>query len=196
LVQNTCSTTLAAAGSCSAGIVFTPSANGVATGTFNVSSSAFVTAAVAVLTGNGGAAGSVQLQPVTLSFPATGVGNSSSPQTLTLTNNGAVALSGLTLSTSSGFQLASTTCTATLAVGTSCLAQVLFSPASAGQQTGNLTVTSAALPASIQVPLSGTGFDFSLQMNGPASKTISSGQAATFTLVVATMSGSAGTFTF
>jgi hypothetical protein len=196
LVQNTCSTNLAAAGSCSTGIVFTPSANGVATGTFNVSSSAFVTAAVAVLTGNGGAAGSVQLQPVTLSFPATGVGNSSSPQTLTLTNNGAVALSGLTLSISSGFQLASTTCTATLAVGTSCLAQVLFSPASAGQQTGNLTVTSAALPASIQVPLSGTGFDFSLQMNGPASKTISSGQAASFTLVVATMSGSAGTFTF
>jgi len=196
LVQNMCSTSLAAASSCSTGIVFTPSANGVATGTFHVSSSAFVTAAVAVLTGTGGAAGSIQLQPSMLAFPATGVGNTGSSQTLTLTNNGALALSALTLSISSGFQLASTTCTGTLAIGTSCLAQVLFSPVSAGQQTGNLTVASAALPASVQVPLSGTGFDFSLQLNGSASKTISSGQAASFTLGIATMSGSAGTFTF
>ena len=145
LVQNTCSATLAAGGSCSTGVVFTPTANGVVTGALTVSSSAFVIAATASLTGIGGAAGSVQMQPASLSFPATGVGGASATQTVALTNIGAIALAGLTLSTSSGFQLASTTCTSSLAVGASCTAQVAFSPSSAGQQTGNLTISSSTL---------------------------------------------------
>jgi hypothetical protein len=196
LVQNTCSSTLAAASSCSAGIAFTPSANGIATGTLNVSSSAFVTAAVAVLSGTGGAAGSIQLQPPTLTFPPTSVGSVSAPQTVTLTNNGLEALTTLTISPSNGFQLASTSCTATLSIGASCTVQVASAPVSAGQQTGNLTVASPALAATIQASLSGMGFDFSLQLNGQSSQTISSGQTATYTLNLATMSGSSGTFTF
>jgi hypothetical protein len=196
LVQNACGTTLAAGSSCTSGIAFTPSANGVITGTLNVSSSAFVTAAVATLTGTGGAAGSVQMQPGTLTFPETGVGSTSAAQTVTLTNNGVEALSALTLSTSSGFQLGSTTCPPSLAVGAGCTVQVTFAPAAAGQHTGDLTIASSALATSAQLSLSGMGFDFSLSSNGQSSQTVSSGQTASFTFNLATMGGSSGTFIF
>jgi hypothetical protein len=196
LVQNACGSTLSAGGSCTSGVVFTPSVNGVVTGALNVSSSALATAAVATLSGTGGAAGSVQMLPATLTFPSTGVGSNSAAQTVSLTNNGNEALSALTLSTSNGFQLGSTSCTASLAVGASCTAQVAFAPASAGQQTGNLTVASSALATNAQLPLSGMGFDFSLSPNGQSSQTVSSGQTAGFALNLATMSGSSGTFTF
>jgi hypothetical protein len=196
LVENTCASTLAAGGSCTAGILFTPSSNCVVTGSLNVSSSAFATAAVATLTGTGGAAGSVQMQPSALLFPATGVDSTSAPQTVSLTNNGVGALSPLTFSTSSGFQLGSTTCTASLPVGASCTVEVVFAPVSAGQQTGNLTVASSSLAASAQVPLSGMGFDFSMSPNGQSSQTVSSGQTASFALSLATMGGASGAFTF
>ncbi len=196
LVQNTCSAVLAAGVSCSTGILFTPTANGVVTGALTVSSSAFATAATTSLTGIGGAAGSVQVQPTSLSFRVTGVGGASDAQNVIFINNGTVALAGLSLSTSSQFQIASTTCTSSLAVGASCTAQIAFSPSSAGQQTGSLTVSSSDLATHTQVSLSGMGFDFSISSAGHSSLTIASGQTATFTINLATMSGSSGTFTF
>jgi hypothetical protein len=196
LVLNTCNATLAAGGSCSTGVVFTPTANGVVTGALTVSSSAFVTAATTSLTGIGGAAGSVRVQPASLAFPTTGVGGTSATQNVVFTNNSAITLAGLTLSTSSGFQLGSTTCSSSLAVGASCTAQVAFSPSSAGQQTGNLTISSSTLAVPTQVSLSGVGFDFSVSSVGQSSQTVSSGQTASFTINLATMNGSSGAFTF
>jgi hypothetical protein len=196
LVQNTCSTTLAAGGSCSTGVVFLPTANGVVTGALTVSSSALVTAATVSLTGTGGAAGSVLVQPASLVFPTTGVGGSSATQNVALTNNGPMPLTGLSLSTSTGFQLASTTCTSSLAVGASCIVQVAFSPSNAGQQAGNLTISSSTLAATTPVILSGMGFDFSVTSAGQGNQTVSSGQTASFTFSLATMSGSSGTFSF
>ena len=196
LVQNTCISTLAAGGSCSTGVVFTPRADGVVTGALTVSSSVFAVSAMASLTGIGGAAGAVQVQPASLSFQATGVGGTSTPQSVVFTNSGTVALSGLTLSTSTQFQLASTTCTSSLAAGSSCTVQVDFSPSSTGQQTGSLRLSSSALAADTQVPLSGIGFDFSFSPAGQSSLTVASGQTARFTFNIATISGSSGSFTF
>jgi len=59
-----------------------------------------------------------------------------------------------------------------------------------------LTLTSSAVAASEQAGLSGMGFDFAAALSGSSSQTVSSGQAASFTLVLTTMSGSSGTFTF
>ena len=196
VVQDTCGSILAAGGSCSTGVVFTPTSNGVIAGALTVSSSSFAIAATATLSGIGGAAGSVQVQPGSLNFSTTGVGSASSPQTVTLTNSGSVPLAGLALSTSSGFQVASTTCIGLLASGTSCTAQVIFSPSSAGQQTGNLTISSSDLAANTQVALSGMGFDFSISSNGQSGQTVSSGQAASFTLNLEPLNDSSGTFTF
>lgn len=196
LVQNSCSSSLAAGASCTTGVVFTPAGNGSVTGALTASSSSFTNSASAVLTGIGGAAGSVQVQPASLIFAVTGVGTISAVETVTLTNSGSMALGGLTLSTSAGFQIASTTCGASLSVGASCTAQIAFAPSSAGQQTGNLTVSSSALATATQVALAGMGFDFSISTQGQSSQTVASGQTAGFVVALTPMSGSSGTFTF
>jgi hypothetical protein len=146
LAQNTCGTSLAAAASCSVGVIYTPTANGASAGALTIASS--LNAATIILGGIGGAAGSVQLQPALLTFSTTGVGSGSAAQIVTVTNAGPVALANLAMNVSSGFQLASTSCTPLLAVGATCTAGVTFNPATAGQQTGNLTLTSSAMAAS------------------------------------------------
>ncbi|HZB88993.1 MAG TPA: choice-of-anchor D domain-containing protein [Terracidiphilus sp.] len=194
LAQNTCGSTLAGGASCTAGVVFTPVSNGSVTATLGVSSTN-LNAVVVVLTGVGGAAGSVQLQPASLVFPVTAVGSTSSAQPLTLTNTSAVALTGLVLTVSSGFTLTANTCTSTLAAGASCSVNVTFAPASAGAQTGMLTVASSALPSSVTAALSGAGFDFTV-VAGTASQTVASGQTAAFTMNLTPLGGSGATFSY
>ncbi len=194
LTQNNCGTNLAAAASCSVGVVYTPTTNGDSAGALTIASS--VNAATVILNGIGGAAGSLQLHPSLLTFPTTGVGTTSGVQTVTVTNTGPVAFEDLAVSVSSGFQLTSTTCTSMLAMGASCSAGITFNPGTAGQQTGNLTLTSSAMATGAQAGLSGMGFDFTVTLSGSSSQTVSSGQTASFTLVLTTMGGSSGTFTF
>jgi hypothetical protein len=196
LTQNACGSTLAAGASCSTGIVFTAVANGTATGSLTVSSTAFATPVALPMSGTGGAAGAVQIQPALLNFSTTGVGTVSASQQLTIANTGTVALTDLALAVSSGFQLAATTCTATLAPGATCTGTVVFAPTNVGQQSGNLTVSSSALAANAQAPLSGMGFDFSVSVTGNSSQTVSSGQTARYTLELSPTNGSSGTFTF
>jgi hypothetical protein len=196
LTQNGCGNSLAAQASCTAGIAFTPVANGTAAGSLTVSSTSFASPARVSLSGTGGAAGTAQIQPGVLSFGTTGVGATSATQTVTITNTGSVAFADLGVSVTSGFQLAATTCTASLAPGAACTATVAFAPTSAGQQNGSLTVSSSLLAASVQAPLSGMGFDFTAGLTGGSSQTVSSGQTARYTLTLSPMNGSSGTFTF
>jgi hypothetical protein len=196
MVQNTCGSSLTPGASCAVGVIFTPTANGIVTGDLTVSSSMFITASTLALSGTGGAAGLVQLQPGLLNFSTTGVGLVSSSQTVTLTNSGAVSLSNLALSASSGFQLTGNTCGSTLAPAANCTVAVSFAPANTGLQTGNLSVSSSMLAASAQVALSGTGFDFSTTFSGSSTQTVSSGQTALYTLVLSPAGGAGATFTF
>ena len=183
--------------SCATGIVFTPIADGVAIGTLTVSSSSVANPAVSALTGIGGAAGTVLIQPSLLKFSATGVGTVSSTQLVTVTNSSAVTLSDL------GSQLhpvdsglPTPPASSHLAPGASCTATVTFAPANAGQQTGYLTIRSSMLPSAVQVPLSGMGVDFSAAVSGGSSQVIASGQTARYTVVLSPLNGSSGTFAF
>ena len=196
LTQNTCGSSLAPAASCSVGVVFTPAANGVVNGTLAISSTTFAGPTNAALVGIGGAAGSVQAQPGSLAFPSTGVGLTATSKALTLTNNGLLALTNLNLATSAAFAIASTTCGSSLDPGAACTLQIAFAPLTAGEQTGTLTAASGALAVPLQTPLSGIGFDFTLGISGQSSKTVSSGQTATYTLALTPLNGSTGTFTF
>ena len=196
LAKNTCGSSLGPGTSCSTEIVFTPIANGVVSGTLSVSSSIFTSPAIAGLTGAGGAAGSIQVQPGFMQFPLTGVGLTGTPQSLVLTNNSPVTLADLKLSTSPGFAATFTTCGTSLEAETTCVVQIAFAPTNAGQQRGSLTITSASLAAPAEVALSGIGFDFILETAGPTSKTVSSGQTATYMLTLAPLNGTTGTFVF
>jgi hypothetical protein len=88
------------------------------------------------------------------------------------------------------------TCAASLAPGASCAAGVEFVPTAAGAQTGNLTVSSSALPSATTVALNGMGFDFTVTFLGSSMQSVASGQTALYTLVLTPLSGSAGAFTF
>ncbi len=195
VTASTCTATLAAESSCVAAVTFTPTASGAATGTLTAATSNAGSATVA-LSGSTGGAGALQVQPSLLTFPTTGIGTVSSAQTVTLTNTGTIALPAFVLAISSGFETTANTCPASLAVGASCTVGVAFNPASTGSQTGTLSVSSSALALTQQVVLSGTGFDFTVAVSGSPSQTVSSGQAANFTLVLTPLNGSSGTFSF
>ena len=105
-----------------------------------------------------------QAQPVTLS--ATGlqfwgvvVGNSSGPQTLTLTNNQGVALNISNISVSGDFSQTNTcgTLPAQLGPNANCRISITFSPTAKGQRVGTLTITDDAPNNPQTANLSGTG---------------------------------------
>lgn len=192
--QYSCVGALAAGASCTVGVSFVPAASGAATGTMTVSSASIATAATVTLSGTGAASASLEVSPASISFPATGVGQSSSPITVTVTNEGSVdSVTGLTLTAPAGFSLVNDTCAATLAPGASCTVGVEIAPQSAGAATGSLAVAASGL-AGQTVALAGTGFDFTIAILGAGSQTVSSGQTASYTLVLTTLGGSQGTF--
>ena len=192
--QYTCTGTLAAGASCTIGVSFVPTVSGPATGTMTLSSAAIATAATVTLSGTGAVGASLQVSPGSISFPPTGVGQSSSPITLTVTNEGtADSVNGLTLTAPAGFKLVNNTCAATLAPGASCASGVVFAPLTAGMTTGSLAIAATGMPGQA-VELTGMGFDFTIAVSGANSQTVSSGQDASYTLVLTTLSGSQGTF--
>ena len=203
LVQNTCGSSLASGASCSTGVIFSPSLNGPYTGTLTIASPSLTASASVPLSGTGGTPGSVQALPSIVNFTnqsgssEIGVGLMSAPVTVTITNPDNVnSLGSFALAVTAGFRLVSTTCSSTLGAGASCAAVVEFAPTTPGPQNGSLIVSSSALPTGAFVPLSGTGFDFSMTPSGSSSQTIANGQTADYKLVITPLLGSQGVFTF
>lgn len=183
LVQNTCGPTLVAGGRCTTGVVFSPAVNGSYTGTLTVSSTSIASAANVPLSGVAGAPGSLQAQPGLVNFPLTGLGVPSSPLTVKLTNpSGAGSVANLVLGATGPFQVASTDCPATLAALASCTASLVYTPTAAGPQTGSMTVASDQYSSQSFLPLSGTGFDFTVVPGGAVTDTVASGQTASYAL--------------
>jgi hypothetical protein len=194
LTQNTCTATLGAGGNCSIGVVFAPTVAGTVTGTLIVTSASIGNTATVELMGVGGVAAAIQVTPATVSFPTTGVGLTSAPTTVTVTNTGILnPLSNLALTVPAGFQLVGNTCASTLGPGLSCTAGVESAPTVAGVLAGNFTVTSSSTTG-VLVPLQATGFDFTVAVSGSNTQTVASGQVASYTMVLTPLSGGSGTF--
>jgi hypothetical protein len=104
---------------------------------------------------------SVSLSPNNMNFGNVTVNTTSPPSTATLTNSGAGALINLAWSitgtNASNFSIASTTCTATLAPGASCVFNITFKPSATGSRTASLTLTDNALNSPQSNGLSGRG---------------------------------------
>jgi Abnormal spindle-like microcephaly-assoc'd, ASPM-SPD-2-Hydin len=91
-------------------------------------------------------------------FGNQGVGSTSAPLTLTLTNlgTGMVTISNIASSNAAEFLIASNTCT-TLAASASCSVTITFHPSAAGARTATVTVTSDGLYSPQTFVFSGTG---------------------------------------
>ncbi|HEY1987317.1 MAG TPA: choice-of-anchor D domain-containing protein [Terracidiphilus sp.] len=197
LAQTTCGTSLAPQASCTASITFTPTSNGALSGALTVTSTNMTTPATVAISGTGGLTGALQIRPAQVTFPITGVGTTSSPVSISLTNvSSGVALSSFRMFASSGFTVAGNTCGASLAPSASCAVTVAFAPTTTGLQNGNLTIASASLAGNATVPLSGMGFDFQVIAAGSSTQTVASGQTANYALSLTPSSGVQAAFTF
>jgi hypothetical protein len=102
----------------------------------------------------------VSFSPTSLTFAAQGVGTTSAPKTVTLTNNQTVLLN-ITAITASGDYAAtpggSTPCGATVAPKGKCTFEVIFTPTIIGTIKGAVGITHNAPGSPQVVGLSGTG---------------------------------------
>ena len=153
IASNSCGTsTLAPQAACQVMAAFAPTQRGAVTGTLTFTDGAG-TQTVA-LSGYGSAPATDTLNPTSLTFPSTFIGQQSAAQTVSLTNSGDVPLTGIAF-TASGPFTESDNCNGQLAANSSCAISVQFLPTAAGTQTGLLTVKDALQTQT--VVLSGTG---------------------------------------
>lgn len=154
---DTCSgLTLAPSATCEISVTFTPTVTGMIPGALTVSDNALNSPQIVALSGNG--LGSVSLAPSSLSFGTVAVGTTSTPGTVTLTNNTKGSLFYTFSSSANYIAVGSGTqpCTGTLAGKAKCTLSVAFSPTANDAANGSLAVSSASFPTQLG-GLSGTG---------------------------------------
>jgi hypothetical protein len=96
--------------------------------------------------------------PSSLSFPSQGVGTSSQPQQVILSNASGGILNVLSVTATSDFS-ETDNCIASSPLGASgsCTVNVTFSPTGVGSRTGNIKIANSANVVPIAIPLTGTG---------------------------------------
>jgi hypothetical protein len=196
IAATTCGATLGNGSNCTAQIVFTPCATGAIAATLAVSSSTSgVVPATVPLNGSGQLATGLATNPSQIAFQVVAAGQSSTAQAVTVTNSSGYDIGSVSLAANAPFSITQNACTGSLAAGANCTASVIFEPSAGGTSSGSLTVSSAAVATPATVALSGTGFDFTVGITGPASRTVASGQQASYTVVISP-TGAGGTFIF
>jgi kumamolisin len=135
----------------------------LATGWGSPNGSGLITGLLGTVVGSGPAAG---YSPVLLNFGTRGVGKTSAPKKVILTNVGKSTLNISTITTSGDFALKAFTATkkltpcvngGTVAAGATCAIEVTFTPTQPGTRTGDVTFTDNASPTTQQVALTGFG---------------------------------------
>jgi hypothetical protein len=156
VASNTCGANIAAGGTCTVSVTFSPTVTGAASGKLTFTDDAANSPQAVSLTGTG-------ITPVTLA-PATtlglgtvAVGDTTAAKTVTLTNHENKQLNFSSILASVGFSVASNTCGANIAAGATCKVGVTFSPTVTGAARGKLTFTDDAADTPQEVSLTGTG---------------------------------------
>jgi len=147
--------TLAAGASCTLSITYTPTIIGSEFGTVTFTDNAPQSPQTLSVSGSSVSAGVPTLNPASLSFPVTLIGQSSSPQSATLTNTGTGAL-GISQISSYGDFPETNNCPGSLAAGASCTITVTFIPSNPGNEYGNVSIYSDSL-YNTNLSLTGTG---------------------------------------
>jgi hypothetical protein len=94
------------------------------------------------------------VSPASLSFISQGLGITSGPQVVTLSNPGSATLSNLSIAASGDFA-EKDNCGSSLAAGTSCTINVTFTPTAGGSRTATLTISDSATDSPQTVSLTG-----------------------------------------
>jgi Abnormal spindle-like microcephaly-assoc'd, ASPM-SPD-2-Hydin len=150
---NTCSGSLPANTGCTLAIVFTPTQAGPAIGTLTVVSGQGTQ--TIGLSGNGENPATDTLAPLSLTFPSTQENSASVPQTVTLTNSGGAALTGIQVQTTGDFAVVNG-CGYSLNANSACTLTVRYTPHAVGVETGSILVTDALRVQSVSMTGTGT----------------------------------------
>jgi len=196
---STCGTSLAVGAQCQIGVVFAPSQAGTRTGLLTVTAKELSAPLTVTLSGTGLTTPALSASAGSISFGNDPVGQTSSAQTVILTNGGGATLTNLVAAVTGDFAIqtggsgagGASACGQTLAVGTNCAISLTFTPSQAGARSGALTLSATELSAPLTVALSGYGQDFTLQVSGSSSAIVTSGQTAGFPLTITALAGSA-----
>jgi Abnormal spindle-like microcephaly-assoc'd, ASPM-SPD-2-Hydin/Beta-propeller repeat len=159
---NTCAQSVAANGSCSIGVTFSPTATGSFTGTLSITSNAPVSVVQLSLQGTG-AVPQITLQTSSITFDPQFIGQTSPQQFVLVSNSGGVPLNiNLAQTTiTAGFAYTQTGCGQPISPlsGVGCVFTMTFTPQSAGTLTGTLNIASDDPNTPVAtVNLSGTGY--------------------------------------
>jgi hypothetical protein len=197
----TCSTSspVAAGGSCTINVTFTPTATGTRSGTLSITDNSNEVAGstqTVALSGTGTGVALASLSASSLSLANQPISTTSTVQTETITNTGTVNLTitAVTLggTNASDFVKTADTCTgATVTPSHTCTVSLTFTPAATGTRSATLTFTdnNNNVAGSTQtVPLSGVGVDFAIATPTGA-QTIAQGGSAQYTINLTSMGG-------
>ena len=146
-----CGVSLAAGKSCSISVTFSPTIGGVRAGTLAISDNAAGSPQTVTLSGTGTQA--VAVSPTSLSFGSVPPKTTSAAQTVTVTNNQAVAISlsaGIVGTNPSDFAInaPATTCGSTLAAKSTCGYAITFTPAAKKSYSAKLSISGSPDPNS------------------------------------------------
>ena len=149
--------------SCTVGVAFTPTAQGIRTGTLQITSNA--------RNATESSPGTIKLQgtgtlsaptftPKSLSFGKVTVGVASPPQTFTMTNNNPIAMTIDSVTSSKGDYTASQNCLGILnpGVGGACTVSVTFAPSVTGADNGTISIKDNAGTGTQKIGVYGSGY--------------------------------------
>ena len=204
---NNCPQSLGVSASCVITVKFDPSATGSSSRTASISifDNAPQSPQTIALAGTVTVA-TVSVSPATISFGSQVVGGTSSPVAVTVKNTGqgALTVSGASVTDTTDFTLKNN-CTAAVPAGGTCTVQITFAPAApvtgaqcgstSGAKTATLTLTDNATDSPQSVTMNGTATDFCPDPPtvGGTSQTVPAGTTAVFNLDITSMDGFAGT---
>src|SRR5277367_4485334 len=159
-------TTLTGGQSISFSAQFAPTANGAASGSITFTDNAPGSPQVVSMVGTGVATNSTLVaNPGSVAFGNMSVGGSS-PQTITLTNNGNTSATISAVSTTgTGFSATGLSVPLTLPANQSTSFSAQFAPTTVGTVSGSILITSTASNPTTSITLSGTGVQGSLTAN-------------------------------
>jgi trimeric autotransporter adhesin len=153
-----CGGRLAVNAKCTMSVTFTPSVAGSIKGSVALKINSSASPLIYDLAGTGVAP--VTLSPTNLTFGAQNVGTTSSAQTVTITNNQAVALNSLSLTGSGNYTVFSggtAPCATSVAAHATCTFEITFTPTNTGTIQGAATITDDASGSPQIEKLTGTG---------------------------------------
>jgi hypothetical protein len=182
---NDCPTTLPPLTTCTFTISFTPTQETAFNGQLMVADNALGSPHMIFLGGSGGTA-LLTLSTSSLTFPSGVLNAPSTPQSITLMNNGTAQIQLTSITTTGDFSQTNTCLGSPLAIGKSCTISVVFTPTAMGSRTGTITLVDNAPNSPQTVALGGTGTDFSVSP-ASSSATVNAGQSASYTLNVSSL---------